>query len=135
PRTAAHRLRKFVLRNRGPVAAAASVLVALLAGLVTASYGFYRADIQRQRAEGAERSAVANALAATDAADREAAERKKAVEFRDRALGALRSATGEDVEKLIGAKAELGANEKAYLEAIAGRWQSFAREEGTDEQS
>jgi serine/threonine protein kinase/Tfp pilus assembly protein PilF len=135
PPTAAYRLRKFVRRNRGPVAAAAAVLVALLGGLITASYGFYRADLERQRAEGAERSAVENALAATNAADREAAERKKAVEFRDRALAALRAATGEDVEKLIGARAELGATEKAYLEAIAGRWQAFAREEGTDEQS
>jgi eukaryotic-like serine/threonine-protein kinase len=82
PPSAAYRLRKAFRRNRGPVLAAGAVLLALLAGLVTTSYGFYRADIQRQRAEGAERSAVANALAATGAAEAEKAAKHDADEKR-----------------------------------------------------
>jgi tetratricopeptide (TPR) repeat protein/tRNA A-37 threonylcarbamoyl transferase component Bud32 len=128
PPAAAYRLRKFVRRNRGQVIAAGLVLAALLAGIAGTSLGLIRAEralareaAQRKVAEDKEREAQA--------------EKQKAIEFRDKALGALRAATGPDVEKLIGGNKELGANEKAYLEAIAARWLEFARQEGTDEQS
>src|SRR5262249_50614713 len=48
-----------------------AVLLALVAGLATTSYGFYRADVQRKWAQDAERNAVANALIATEAAEAE----------------------------------------------------------------
>jgi tetratricopeptide (TPR) repeat protein/tRNA A-37 threonylcarbamoyl transferase component Bud32 len=128
PPTAGYRLRKFVRRNRGQVIAASLVLAALLAGIAGTSFGLVRAHraltreaAQRQLAEDKEREALA--------------EKQKAIEFRDKALDALRATTDTDVEKLIGGKKELGANEKAYLEAIASRWLAFAHQEGTDEQS
>ncbi len=121
PPSAIYRLKKFVRRNKGTVIAAGLLLLALLVGIAGTSYGLLRADQQRVRAEENEKQANA--------------ERQKAIEFRDKALDALRATTGTDVEKLIGEKKALGPNEKAYLEAIAQRWQVFARQEGTDEQS
>ncbi len=51
PPTAAYRLRKFVRRNRGPVVAAAIVLVALVVGLAASSALYLRAERERQRAD------------------------------------------------------------------------------------
>ncbi len=72
-------------------------------------------------------------------ADAKAKERKRAddekrwaIHIRDQALDTLRAATGTDVEKLIAAKSELSANEREYLEAIAQRWEGFAKQVGDD---
>jgi eukaryotic-like serine/threonine-protein kinase len=51
PPSASYRIRKFVARNRGPVAAAAIVLVALVAGLAASSVLYVRAERERQRAD------------------------------------------------------------------------------------
>ena len=114
PPSAGYRLRKFVNRNKPQVIAASLVLFALLAGVIGTTLGLLEA--RRQTAIARE-------------------QRQRAIEFRDKALDALRATTGTDVEQLIGGKPNLGANEKAYLEAIAKRWQAFADQEGTDEQS
>jgi serine/threonine protein kinase len=71
PPSAGYRLRKFVRKHKARVTVAAVMLALLVGGLLATSYGFYRADIQRQIAEGAEKSALDNALAAD-------AERRKA---------------------------------------------------------
>jgi eukaryotic-like serine/threonine-protein kinase len=51
PPSASYRIRKFVARNRGPVAAAAVVLLALIAGLAASSVLYIRAERERQRAD------------------------------------------------------------------------------------
>ena len=51
PPSTRYRIRKFVARNRGPVAAAAIVLVALIAGLAASSVLYFRAERERQRAD------------------------------------------------------------------------------------
>ena len=86
-----------------------------------------------------ERLAVLASQRESERADAEAMERhradaetKSAIGFRNQALDALRAATGDDVEKLIGAKKELSANEREYLEAIVKRWQGFAKQSETD---
>ncbi len=133
PPSAGYRVRKFVRRHRRPVVAAGLLLLALVAGLAGTGWGLVRAERakERERAD-AERQARLEAVEARNRAD---AERARAVEFRNRALEALRAATSEDVEKLFGEKKALSANETAYLEAIAGRWAAFARDEDGDEQS
>jgi hypothetical protein len=98
PPSAAYRLRKAYRRNRGPVLAAGSFLLALLAGLVATSYGFYHADLQRQRAEAAERNAVANALAATDAAEAEKKAKLDAEAKRKEAEAAKANAEAKEAE-------------------------------------
>jgi tetratricopeptide (TPR) repeat protein len=103
------------------VGLAAAVLVVLVAGIVGTAVGLFRAD--RARDAEAEQRRIAEG------------QKERAVGFRDKALDALRATTGEDVEKLIAAKPELGPDERAYLEAILRRWQAFAAQEGDDEQS
>jgi serine/threonine protein kinase/Flp pilus assembly protein TadD len=121
PPTMGYRLRKFVMTHRAQVLAGSLVLLALVVGIIGTTVGL----IEARRQTGLARAE----------AERAEAERKKAIEFRDKALETLRATTGTDVEQLIGEKTELGSNERAYLEAIARRWQAFAEQEGTDEQS
>jgi serine/threonine protein kinase len=130
-----YRLRKFIRRHRGPVMAAAVIVVVLVGGIVGTTLGLLRAEDaraaeekQRGLAEASEREAQARKVEAE-------AQKQRAVEFRDKALDALRAASDEDVAKLIGEKKELGRDERAYLEAIAKRWQAFAEQEGDDEQA
>ena len=51
PPSARYRIQKFVARNRGPVIAAAVVLLALVAGLAASSALYFRAERERQRAD------------------------------------------------------------------------------------
>jgi tetratricopeptide (TPR) repeat protein len=108
-------------RRRLWLGLAGALLGVLVVGIVGTTLGLIRAE--RARAAEEKQRDIAEA------------EQKRAVEFRDKALDALRATTDEDVQKLIGEKKELGANERAYLEAIAKRWQVFAAQEGDDEQS
>jgi serine/threonine protein kinase len=128
PPSVGYKLRKFVRRNRGPVLAAALMLLALVAGIVGTTIGLIRAE-QAQAEEEKQRHIAQDQEQEADA------QKKRAIEFRDKALDALRAMSDEDVEKLIGEKKELGPNERAYLEAIAKRWQTFTAQEGDDEQS
>lgn len=146
PPSAAYRLRKFVRHHKGHVLAASLVFLALIAGMVGTTWGLMRAEERRVEAEKARANeatqrgiAEANEAKAIEAKEEEARQRTladaaktRAIEFKDKALQALRATTSEDVEKLIGEKKELTANERAYLEAIAKRWQAFAAQEGTD---
>lgn len=142
-------LQKLVKRNKGQVLAAVLLLLSLLAGIAGTTWGLIRAEQRRVEAVAAQKNeatqrgiAEANEAKAVLAREQEAhqraiaeTEKQRAIESRNRALDALRDTTGEDVEKLIGAKKVLSQNERAYLEAIARRWQVFAAGEGTDELS
>jgi serine/threonine protein kinase/tetratricopeptide (TPR) repeat protein len=128
PPSTSYRLRKFVRRHRGPVVAAALVVLALLGGITGTLWGLFEAQEQ-------ERLASRRADAENEQRRRADDERERAVRFRDQALDALRATTGEDVEKLIGSRTELSARERAYLEAIAQRWLAFAEQAGTDVES
>jgi tetratricopeptide (TPR) repeat protein len=137
-----YRVRKFVRRNRGPVVATSLVLLALFAGLLATSYGFYRADLQRQRAEGAEKSAVANAMAATDAAEaekaakhQEAAQRTNAEKARDRTRDALDAMTSGITRDALGTQREISAEQKKFLTEVLTYYQEFAGEKADDEKS
>ena len=50
PESGAYRLRKFARRNRGPLAAVAALVVALLLGVVTTSIMYVRSENQRREA-------------------------------------------------------------------------------------
>ncbi|MCH7945414.1 MAG: tetratricopeptide repeat protein, partial [Armatimonadetes bacterium] len=54
PPSTAYRLKKFLHRNKGPVGAVAAVIVALTAGVVTATYLYSRAEDEKERAVNAE---------------------------------------------------------------------------------
>jgi WD40 repeat protein len=75
PPSAGYRLRKFLRRNKGPVAAAAVVLVALLAGIAGTAWGLVRAN-EALQAEAEQRAAVEKERDAKEEA-RAAAERER----------------------------------------------------------
>jgi non-specific serine/threonine protein kinase/serine/threonine-protein kinase len=70
PPSAGYRLRKLVRRNRGPVLAAAGVVLALILGVFGTTAGLVRAEAERRRVVAAEADAVAQARAAADERDR-----------------------------------------------------------------
>jgi hypothetical protein len=85
PPGAGYRVRKFLRRHRGPVAAAALVLLALVLGVVGTTWGLVRAGRalaaeaeQRRQAEASRRQAEAAATAAKRAQANERAQRKQA---------------------------------------------------------
>jgi tetratricopeptide (TPR) repeat protein len=122
-------------RRRLAVGLGGGIAAVLLVGLAV-SLGLMQRAIHAERiAVENEQQALANAEQERLAKVEAEAEKRKAIKFRNQALDALRATTGRDVEKLLGEKKELSANEREYLEAIAGRWQTFARREGTDEAS
>src|SRR5262245_22318923 len=51
PPSASYRVKKFVRRNKGPVLAAISLLLVLIAGIVGTSWGLVRAEIARLNEE------------------------------------------------------------------------------------
>jgi tetratricopeptide (TPR) repeat protein len=114
PPGAGYRLRKFVRRNRGRVAAGGLVLLALVAGVIGTSWGLARAE---------------RALA------KEAEQREKAERAELATLASYRASTDEAIEQLIGSKPTLGPQEKAYIERTLARWQEFANRKGDDERS
>ncbi len=78
PPGAAYRLKKFVKRNQAQAAAAGLVLLALLGGMVGATWGYLRAEQSRRDAEAAR--------------DAEAEQRAEAEAQRDKALAAQQRA-------------------------------------------
>ncbi len=58
PPSVGYRLRKFLKRHKGPVAAAVLVLLTLLAGIIGTTWGLLRAEQHRQLAEAKKREAV-----------------------------------------------------------------------------
>jgi len=78
PPSAGYRLSKFLRRNKGPVLAASLVLMALVAGLALASYGFARAKSERDIADKARIEAVAQKKIADKASVEALAQKKSA---------------------------------------------------------
>jgi WD40 repeat protein/serine/threonine protein kinase len=81
PPSASYRLRKFVRRHRGPVLAAAVILLLLLGGIVGTSLGLLQARTSEQRAEGAAIKAGEERDAANEARAAEKLERQRAVDL------------------------------------------------------
>jgi tetratricopeptide (TPR) repeat protein len=71
PPSAAYRMKKFVRRNKGPVAAAAGLLLALSAGVVGTAIGLLRAENARQIAQTKEQEALQEKAKALEAAEGE----------------------------------------------------------------
>jgi serine/threonine protein kinase/tetratricopeptide (TPR) repeat protein len=121
PPSVGYRFRKFARRNKGPVAAAVSILCVLVAGIAGTTFGFVRA-VQAQADEVKQRQ-IADA------------EKKKAEQAEADTLADYRASTDDAIEQLIGSKPDLGPQEKAYLERTLKRWQAFAARQGDDQHS
>jgi serine/threonine protein kinase/Tfp pilus assembly protein PilF len=78
PPSTGYRFRKFLRRNKGPVAAVATVIAVLMSGVTTSTVLYYRAETQRARAESERERAV-------EAEENHAHEREQAEAARDEA--------------------------------------------------
>jgi serine/threonine protein kinase/tetratricopeptide (TPR) repeat protein len=116
PPSAAYRIRKFLRKHRGPMAAAGLTVALLLAGIIGTTAGYVRAHRLQQLAEDREAEARA------EKANAEAAQRQ--------ATEALAATTDDVVAQLIGSKPVLGPAERAFLERALERWQAFAAARG-----
>ncbi len=116
PPSSAYRLKKFLRKHKGPVIAASLVVIALLAGIVGTTWGFFRADHERQ--------------VAVKAREAEAEQRRQAEQANLGALQALRSFTDDLMEKQIASKNELSKNETSLLRNALKQWDVFAQSKG-----
>jgi len=89
PPSAAYRLRKFLKRNRGPVAAAGMVLFALVVGVIGTTLGMVEAIAERNRAVTAEAGANTNEQKARMEEQQAQRERDDAKTARERLRAAL----------------------------------------------
>jgi serine/threonine protein kinase/tetratricopeptide (TPR) repeat protein len=124
PPSVSYRLRKFLRRRRGPVLAAALVLLALLAGITATTWGFVEAVNQRDAADEARAAEVVqrhnaevNARKATAAAAEEIRQRQNADAHANKAKEAAeeeRQAREREAEQR---KAAVAAQQRA-MEAL-----------------
>jgi tetratricopeptide (TPR) repeat protein len=112
PPSARYRLRKFLRKHRGPVAAVGLIALLLVASIIGTTVGFVGAERQRSLAEQ---------------------EKARAEATQRQAMAALQETTDDVVERLIGSKAVLGPSERAFLERALERWKDFAAERGEGE--
>ncbi len=126
PPSAWYRLRKFSRRNRAAVLTVAAILFVLVAGIAGTTFGLIRAERRRAEAEQA-RSDEATQRRIADA------EKQRAEEAERQTLASYRASADDAIEQLIGAKPDLGPQEKTYLKTTLERWQAFAARQGDDE--
>ncbi|MBX9584088.1 MAG: tetratricopeptide repeat protein, partial [Gemmataceae bacterium] len=116
PPTAGYKLRKFVRRNRGPVAAAGLVLAALLAGIAGTTWQAVRAtQAEGRTADQLEKTREAEAAATAEAGKARAAE-AVAVEREKKEAAARKEA--DDQRKAATEKAAAATAAKEFLQSV-----------------
>ena len=121
PPSAAYRWKKFARKNRAAIRTVAAFVMLLSLATVVSAWLATRAMRAERLAEQAAEEAFASA--------------KRAEEAEAQTLVDYRAATDDAMKELIGAKPELGPQDKTYLEKTLKRWQSFANRQGNDERS
>jgi serine/threonine protein kinase len=123
PPSLRYRFGKLARKNRAAMFASVAVLASLVIGIISTIVFATRAVSEKARAQAA-LGEKENALNAADAA------RKEAEAAQEKTMNALRSATDDVVQKLMGSKEAMGPNERAYLESALKRWQMIADQHG-----
>jgi tetratricopeptide (TPR) repeat protein len=119
PPSAGYRLRKLVRRHRGPVLAAAGVLLALVAGVAGTTWGLVRAE-RAWRAEAEQRAAAEEQRAAAEE------QRDAAQEQRQRTRQALDDMLSEESLAFLTTQKELLPQQRAFLERALQYYREFA---------
>ncbi len=114
PPSTSYRFRKFLWRSKGPVTAAAVMLLALLGGTAGIAIGLVRAQ-QAQRAE--------------------AAQRARAEKARDRTREALDAMTSSVTGDSLATQVQISPDQKKFLTEVLTYYQEFAGEKSDDELS
>ncbi|MBX9581522.1 MAG: tetratricopeptide repeat protein, partial [Gemmataceae bacterium] len=132
PPSTGYRVRKFVRRHRGQVAAAGLVLVALVAGIAGTTWQAVRAEHARaaeaERAEG-ERRARADAEVQRTRAESERDEKEKA-RAAEAAQKVVAQAKQQEAEVARAAEAAAGADAKAFGDFLANNFLAATRPKG-----
>jgi serine/threonine protein kinase/Flp pilus assembly protein TadD len=123
PPGAGYRLRKFMRRHKGKVAATAAMLGLLVAGVVASSWQAVRAT----RAEGETRQEQQKTQEALEQVKRALAVETVAKTYTRQALQTL---TDEVVEKSFARQPMLGDDGKAFLRKVLGFYDAFTRDLG-----
>jgi serine/threonine protein kinase len=130
PPSAAYRFRKFVRRNKGPVAAATVIFLALVAGVIGTTLGLFEAKRQETIAVGAaeeEKKALGRVADEQERTKVALSEATRASAARRVALNAM---TDDVIEKLLARQPTLDADERAFLRKVLGFYEAFAAERG-----
>jgi serine/threonine-protein kinase len=130
-----YRLRKFVRRRRGPVAAAGLVLLALVGGIAGTTWGLLRAEHQQKLAENSKQEAVKERDAKDLALKAEQQARADETEARQQAFAALRSMTADVVERKFAQGTVLSDDDRAFLRGVIAQFDAFAAIKGDDADS
>jgi eukaryotic-like serine/threonine-protein kinase len=135
PPSAGYRLRKFLKRHKGPVAAAVLVLLTLLAGIIGTTWGLLRAEQQRHLAEAKQREAVAERDAKDLALKAEKQARADETKAGQQAFAALRSMTTDVVQRKFAQGAVLTDDDRAFLRGVIAQYDALAAIHGDDADS
>jgi serine/threonine protein kinase len=135
PPSIGYRFGKFARKHRAAVLATIAIFASLVIGIIVTSSLTVWAVSEQSRANAAtaevnkEKSNVLHQKARAEIAFAQADKaRAEALAALEKTMDALRSATDDVVEKLIGSKEAITSNERAYLESALKRWQSLADE-------
>jgi serine/threonine protein kinase len=128
PASPGYQLRKYVRRHKGPVAAAALVVLALLGGLAGTGWQAVRANRQAVRADAERALAVAERNEKRAALEAETA-------AREQVMDTLRSLTDNVVVWRLSQGPGLGPTERLFLRRIAAHHEAFAALKGPGPES
>ena len=135
PATTVYRLRKFVKRHKGSVAAAGLVLLLLVGGITGTTWGLVRAEHHRQLAEAKKREALSERDAKDAALKSEKQARADETKARQQAFAALRSMTADVVERKFAQTTALTDEDRAFLRGVIAQYDAFAAIQGHDADS
>jgi tetratricopeptide (TPR) repeat protein len=135
PPSARYRLGKFLRRNKGPVIAAALLLLALVGGIAGTTHGMLDAEQRRVEADEAHDREAQRAIGEQQAKELEAAQRAKAENARDRARQALDAMTSAVTGDSLTTQKDISPEQKRFLTEVLTYYQEFAGEKAEDERS
>jgi serine/threonine protein kinase/tetratricopeptide (TPR) repeat protein len=147
PPNASYRLKKFLRRNKGPVLAVSLVVLALVGGVIGATWGLIRATAAEARAlqerddkEEARKLAVASALEARQSAeaerlakDAERRQRKLAEAARDRAANTLDAMTSDVAPDALTQQQVITPKQREFLTGALEFYRELLKETANDE--
>jgi serine/threonine protein kinase/tetratricopeptide (TPR) repeat protein len=141
PPSAGYRLRKFVRRNKGPVAAGVALAALLVLGIIGTSIGLASA-LQAERAATAAAAAEGKQRLVVERQRNELAERNQALQasrereriLNERARQAIETVTSDTAIEHLTREEELGTVQKDFLDKIVQYYAESTQEAAASEQ-
>ncbi len=125
PPSTVYRLKKFIRRNRIPVALAGLAILALVGGTIGTTVGMLRARDESNKKTVALEQVKKENEEKTRALAAEQKARAEADDAMDRAVTALQTLTDEAINRLMTAEPDLSADNRTFLNQIIGQLEEF----------